>query len=290
MAGKTALMRLSVGLMVVAAVGILKAAPAVAGTFSFSTGNPDGLMGTASRPSSPGLIEIESADDFILNSATGINSATFTGLIPSGATISNVDVEIYRVFPKDSTVPPDGRVPTRTNSPSDVAFDERSTGAGNMTFTTKIINSSFMAANSVLNGINPIPNQNTKGEGPITGEEVQFNADFTTPFDLPPDHYFFVPQVETSAGNFFWLSAPKPIVPPGTFFAPDLQEWIRNANLEPDWLRVGTDIVGGSPAPQFNATFSLSGVTIPEPSTTLLLTPSVLGLAVLRWVTRRPKR
>ena len=36
---------------------------------------------------------------------------------------------------------------------------------------------------------------------------------------------------------------------------------MRNANLEPDWLRVGTDIVGGSAAPTFNAVFTLSGET-----------------------------
>ena len=32
--------------------------------------------------------------------------------------------------------------------------------------------------------------------------------------------------------------------------------WIRNSNLDPDWLRVGTDIVGGT---TFNGTFSLIG-------------------------------
>jgi len=36
--------------------------------------------------------------------------------------------------------------------------------------------------------------------------------------------------------------------------------WIRNADLDPDWLRVGTDIVGGT---TFNGSFSLSGETIP---------------------------
>ena len=29
----------------------------------------------------------------------------------------------------------------------------------------------------------------------MTGEEVQFTVNFATPFDLPADHYFFVPQV-----------------------------------------------------------------------------------------------
>ncbi len=97
---------------------------------------------------------------------------------------------------------------------------------------------------------------------------------FTTPFTLPADHYFFVPQVQLSNGDFLWLSAARPIVPPGTPFPPgstDLQEWIRNDNLAPDWLRVGTDIVGGTPAPQFNAAFSLSGQTVPEPASLSLL-------------------
>ena len=102
----------------------------------------------------------------------------------------------------------------------------------------------------------------------MTGEEVQFNVLFTTPFDLPADHYFFVPQVEiTSAnGDFYWLSAPRPIVPPGTTFPPgftDLQAWTRDENLAPDWLRIGTEIVGGSPAPTFDMAFSLSGDTVP---------------------------
>jgi len=61
-----------------------------------------------------------------------------------------------------------------------------------------------------------------------------------------------------SNGNFLRLSAPKPIVPPGTPFSPDLQSWIRNADLAPDWLRIGTDITGQGP---FNASFSLLGET-----------------------------
>ncbi len=280
--------RIGMGLAAAAAIAVLKAPPAAAGTFFFSTGDPDGKMATASRPGVPGgAIEIESADDFILPSATQINSATFTGLIPSGATVENVDVEIYRVFPKDSMFPPNGAVPTRVNSPSDVAFEERDASVpGQLSFTTTPIKPSFTAANSVLNDIK-LPSVPPGGEGPVTGEEVQFNADFTTPFDLPADHYFFVPQVQLNDGNFFWLSAPRPIVPPGTPLALDLQEWIRNADLEPNWLRVGTDIVGGTTPPTFNATFSLTGVTVPEPSTVWLLTPALVGLAGMRWIVRR---
>ena len=99
---------------------------------------------------------------------------------------------------------------------------------------------------------------------------------FTNPFELPADHYFFVPQVLLANPNnhFLWLSAPRPIVPPGTPFpagVTDLQAWIRNANLNPDWLRIGTDIIGIIPpattAPTFNMTFSLAGDTVPDAGT-----------------------
>src|SRR3954453_19596041 len=82
--------------------------PAQAGsTVFFSTGDPDGRMATASRPGSAGTLEIESADDFVLTNHTGLTSATFTGLLPTGASLSDVldvRIEIYRVFPKDSDV------------------------------------------------------------------------------------------------------------------------------------------------------------------------------------------
>ena len=120
----------------------------------------------------------------------------------------------------------------------------------------------------------------------MTGQQVSFNVVFTTPFTLPADHYFVVPQVQLSSGDFFWLSAPRPIVPPGTPFPPgvtDLQSWIRNSDLDPDWLRIGMDIVGGTP---FNATFSLSGdlEPVPEPATLLLWGTSMAGLGLAaRW-------
>jgi hypothetical protein len=265
------------------------AAPAIGGAFFFSTGSPDGRIATASRPDSAGKIEIESADDFLLTAGlTTLTNATFTGLIPAGASISDVGVEIYRVFPNDSLSPPSGNVPTRVNSPSDVAFDTRDSASGQLLFSTTVLSSSFTAANSVLNGINPSPNQTTGGEGPVTGQEVLFSLSFTTPFTLPADHYFFIPQVTLDNGDFMWLSAPRPIVAPGTTFSPDLQSWIRNANLDPDWLRIGTDIVGPSstaPAPTFNAAFSLVG-QVPEPATLLLL---AVGLGVLWWGLKKRK-
>ena len=80
--------------------------------FSFSTGNPDGKMATATRPDTGAPFEIESADDFVLTHSTSITSATFTGLLPDEAPLSDVGevvVEIYRVFPKDSDAGPADR-------------------------------------------------------------------------------------------------------------------------------------------------------------------------------------
>jgi len=259
--------------------------------FFFSTGSPDGKIATASRPSSVGKIEIETGDDFLLGggSLTTLNSGTFTGLLPVGTApgdISEVRVEIYRVFPNDSDTNRTINVPTRNNSPSDVEFLDRDTASNNLSFTTTDIGA-FSAGNSVVNGINPMPNQHTGGEGPVSGEEVQFNVTFTTPIVLAPDHYFFVPQVLLTSGDFLWLSAPKPIVAPGTAFMPDLQSWIRNDDLAPDWLRIGSDIIG-TPAtgPTFNAAFSLTG-SVPEPGSLVLVGA---GLVVAWWWWRRSKR
>ena len=81
--------------------------PAAADAFMFSTGSPDGLMATATRPASGSNFEIETGDDFVLTQPTSITQAAFTGLIPSGALtsdIKNVVVQVYRVFPADSNV------------------------------------------------------------------------------------------------------------------------------------------------------------------------------------------
>ncbi|HET9321671.1 MAG TPA: PEP-CTERM sorting domain-containing protein [Bryobacteraceae bacterium] len=273
------------------------ALPACADSFFFSTGNPDGKMAAASRPDT-GVFEIETGDDFVLSTQTAIHSATFVGLLTGGATASDIGevrVEIYRIFPKDSDVgrtsgPPTfstAQVPTRVNSPSDVAFDDRDTASANLSLTTSLLSASFTTLNSVqLGGIHPKPNQTTGGDGAATGEEVQFDVTFSTPFDLPADHYFFIPQVEVSGGDFLWLSAPRPIVAPGTPFpagSTDLQAWTRDQFLDPDWLRIGTDIVGppatGGPAPTFNMTFSLTGETVPEPSSCILLGSALLAFA-----------
>jgi hypothetical protein len=284
-----------------ALLGCLPAMPAAAllpAVHSFSTGDPDGLMATASRPDSTGKFEIESADDFVLTTTTSLTSATFTGLLTGDGSVSNVRVEIYRVFPNDSDVgrtsgPPTfstPQVPTRVNSPSDVAFLEADAASDGLRFTTTELAATFTASNSVQpGGIHPAPGFRTDGNGPVTGEELEFDLSFTHGLLLPADHYFFVPQVEVTDadGNFFWLSAPKPIVSPGTPFPPgatDLQSWTRDEALDPDWLRVGTDITGQGP---FNAAFSLRGSPVPEPSTWAMM---LLGFAGLGFAAHRKTR
>jgi hypothetical protein len=126
--------------------------PATADSFFFSTGNPDGRIATTSQPSSSPGGETETGDDFVLTQQTSITSATFTGLIPSGARTTEVVIEIYRVFPNDSDTSRMPGVPTRVNSPSDVEFVSRDSAAGSLTFTTGTLQANFTANNSVQPG------------------------------------------------------------------------------------------------------------------------------------------
>ena len=245
---------------------------------------PNNQMAVATRPATGGQFEIEAGDDFILASQTSISSATFVGLLvpTAGATptITDIVAEMYRVFPLDSDTNRIPNVPTRMNSPSDVAFDSRDSASGQVTFSSSILSSTFTALNSVQpGGIHPSPGQTTGGNGQLTGIEVQINLTFTSPFDLSADHFFFVPQVALNDGQFYWLSASRPISGPGTTpINPDLQSWTRDQMLDPDWLRVGQDIVGGTPFPTFNQAFSLEGNVVPEPGTGALL---AAGLALV---------
>ena len=232
-----------------------------------NTGNPDGKLGALSRRPSTNKLETETADDFVLKQTTVLTGATISGLI-SPATpltnITNVEVELYHIFPLDSVDPPSGNVPSRANSPSDVEIDSATRDAGLRTlkFTASLLNANFSVLNTVVNGIQKKPLNTTHGEGPATGEEVEIAITFTSPIILPAGHYFFRPEVLVNGGDFLYLSAPRPIVAPGTPIAGDLQAWIRNSNLSPDWLRIGTDIVGGDTPPTFNMTFSLSGAAL----------------------------
>ncbi len=270
-------------------LGLMLAAPA-AGDVIYNNLTPNNLIGMATRPDLGGAFEIETGDDFTLSAETLITGASFAGLFvsPTGGpvSISDVVIEIYRVFPTDSDTTRLPAVPTRANSPSDVAFDSRDSAASGLTFVSTTLASSFTALNSIQpGGIHASPTPFTGGNGPVTGQETQIDATFSTPFDLPAGHYFFVPQVGlTSAGEFFWLSASRPISGTGTTpILPDLQAWTRDEGLDPDWLRVGTDIVGGTTAPTFNAAFSLTGTATPEPTTIVFLTSVLAVIAVCRY-------
>ena len=252
------------------AFAVCFATPAWANRFSFSTGSPDGKLGALSRPAGSQGLETETADDFVLTQATVVSGATIHGLIATGTAVSSVarvEVEIYHVFPLDSDTVRTPSVPTRVNSPSDVEIDAatRDSGDDTLSFIATQI-STFTVLDTVVNGINKAPTQTAHGDGPATGEQVEVDITFNSPLYLPAGHYFFRPEVQVSDGNFLFLTAPRPITsgtpfPAGTT---DLQAWIRNGNLAPDWLRIGTDIIGGT---TFNMTFSLTGNTIPEAGT-----------------------
>jgi PEP-CTERM motif len=271
-------MRAKLQCLILTCVGMLFAVSLKAGVI-YNNLTPNNQVAIASRPGGAGGFEIEAADDFLLSSSTSITSASFIGLMVPGtggsSSVSEIRVEIYRVFPLDSDTVRTPNVPTRVNSPSDVAFDLRdSASVGQLTFSTSVLAGSFTALNSIQpGGIHAKPNQTTLGNGPLTGQEVEFDVNFLMPFTLPSDHYFLVPQVQlTNGGQFYWLSASRPISGPGTTpFAPDLQAWTRDAGLDPDWLRVGTDIIGGGTPPTFNAAFSLNGTAVPEPASMLLV-------------------
>jgi hypothetical protein len=251
------------------------ATPLLAAQFSFSTGSPNGQLGALSRRPSPGKVETETADDFVLTETTVIKSATITGLIPVGMPLGNiteVEIEVYHVFPLDSDVgrtsgPPmfsTAKVPTRMNSPSDVEIDTatRSRTGGTLATSARVVSANFTVSNTVVNNIS----LNAGNEGSFSGEEVEITITFTNPIILPAGHYFFRPEVLVTNGDFLYLSGQRPLVPAP--FSPDLQAWIRNTNLLPDWLRIGTDIIDGAPTPPtFNMAFSLTGETVPEAGT-----------------------
>ena len=238
---------------------------ATAQSFSFTPGDPDGKAGALSRSATAGKIETETADDFVLHQTTIINKATIKGLVPADTDltkIQDVEVEVYHVFPLDSA-PASGHVPSRTNSPSDVEIGTatRDGSAGTLKFLPTIENANFSVDHTVVNNANNA----LIGAPGSTQEEVEITITFTSPIILPAGSYFFRPEVLVTGGDFLYLSVPRPIVPPGNAFVGDRQAWIRNSNLSPDWLRIGTDIIADGDT--FNMAFTLNGETVPNAGT-----------------------
>jgi hypothetical protein len=256
--------RISITMLTLAFAASFVAA-ARAERFSFTTGSPDGRLGALSRPAGAQGVETETADDFVLTQPTVVNGATIHGLVTGVVSprFRRVEVEIYHIFPLDSDTGRTPNVPTRMNSPADheISTATRDSNERNLIFFASGI-SDFRVQNTVINGINKFPLQLTHGEGAASGRQVELRIVFRAPLLLPAGHYFFRPEVALNEGNFLFLSAPRPVTsgtpfPTGTT---DLQAWIRNANLTPDWLRIGADIIG---AGTFNMTFSLRGNTVP---------------------------
>ena len=226
----------------------------------------------------------------MLTTRTQLTSATFTGLLTTGslADIADVRVEIYRVFPLDSTVPPSNQVPTRVNSPSDVEFADWSASAKHL------CSNHFQPIRVVLRG--ELDSQRDPSQPRLPygrrwrghGKRGPVQCDVRDAIHIGSEPLLLLAarsssRTATSTGcrqpGRLWRQAR---LSPAGFT--DLQTWTRNEDLDPDWLRVGTDIVGGtSPVPTFNAAFSLSGQSVPEPSSVVLL---CTGLVVLVGVCR----
>lgn len=84
--------------------------------------------------------------------------------------------------------------------------------------------------------------------------------------------------MQLSNGDFYWLSSGTP--------ATDLQAWTRDDSLDPDWLRIGTDIVGGARPRQFNMAFTLSGdpvAAVPEPPTWAMMLFGFAGVGFMAY-------
>src|SRR5439155_1061740 len=157
-------MRVCTRLLSTFVVVLAFAAPAFADPFFFTTGNPDGRIGMASRPESAdgSKIEIEAADDFVLGQTTALYAAIFTALVPvdfDTPDVGTVRVQIYHVFPNDSDTTRTPNVPTRTNSPADMELPEDAAGQpggdranvdGNLAYTFVVTQIGFQVDTSVI--------------------------------------------------------------------------------------------------------------------------------------------
>ena len=166
------------------ALGLLVGTSLWSADFSFTTGNPDGLMGAASRRASPAKLETETADDFTLDQTTVLKRATIVGLVPTGTQAQNikeVEVEVYHVFPLDSAIPPSGKVPTRANSPSDVEIGTatRAGNSGTLTFSTNVLNSNFVVGNRNTDRLKSVP-QGGRPRLLKPGQMIPFEVDSET--------------------------------------------------------------------------------------------------------------
>ena len=255
--------RPAISIFITALLGSAGAAPATADPVFLQHGNSRRQDGGRLRAQALPLRfrEIEAADDFILTSTTTLTSATFTGLVPQNASVADVVVEIYRVFPKDSDVtrtsgPPTfstPQVPTRVNSPSDAAFASRDNAGAELVFPPATSAPSPLPTACSRAASIPSPTRHGR-QRPVTGDEVQFDVSCSRPVFCWTPGSLFRAAGSTFHRRFSLVVGAQADHGRRHAFLAGSAGLDRDEDLDPDWFRVGTDIVGGQTPPTFNMT------------------------------------
>ena len=218
--------------VLVTGVTLALSTPASATSILYSNLNVNmpNAMATASRPEpASGGLEIESADDFILNIASR-SLRPVSSVLSQSAPMSMNEPRNLSSLPQRQ---PESSKSCSGSDASEFAVGRRvcreRRGVNHRDRPGSQLHGDEFRAERNHCSMTPM----TGGDGPVTGQEVRFDVVFLNPFVLPADHYFFVPQVGLTSGNFFWLSAARPIPngSPNTPINPDLQEWIRNGKI-----------------------------------------------------------
>ena len=153
--------------------------PLWAASFFFATRSPNDQMGALSRRASPGKVETETADDFLLQDTTVITDATIAGLLPAGTPLDNIkDVEVeistFSLWTPRSLS--QGRCPCeQILLDVEIGTATRARSSGTLEISTRVLNGSFMVANTVANGITV----KTSGAGTHTTTPVEIQETST---------------------------------------------------------------------------------------------------------------
>ena len=215
------------------------ATPAWADPFVFSTGTPDGLLGALSQPAGSGTSRPRPPTTSSLSETTSIAQATITGLIPAGTPAGEHQQRRGRGLSRLSqglgrsplgAGARAGQLARRRRDRQRHARCER----GNARVRGRsLVDASSSVLNTVVDGINPVPAERDPWR------RSRRAARWSRSRSPSPRRSFCrritissAPRSQVTGGDFLFLSAPKPIVAPGTPFMGDLQAWIRNSDLD----------------------------------------------------------